>query len=236
MAVEIHHEFGPISERNDRLLNHAHLGLIFPWIPELVLPPDEEIQDHPDRFPVEQVPGRKWRSCMADPSFQLADHLQIALATVGQLRQLWQTCGILLIDRHHHNIMVDQQKQVWQVDLGMLYDGSTDRVNYIGREEDLPSRQGNWELQSPPDARRHEVRVCVDILANLEEAAERIRSRQALSAGEVEVSQSIYQYFWGWWRIFRSQRYLESDCVASLAQLEKWLAQLLATIDKRDNG
>lgn len=214
MNDEVRLDKGPISEKNARLLNHAHLGPLFPdWIPQLVLPEGREWLKYENRFPIQKIDGPTWNDAMYDRDFPLRKQIEIAVQTVHQLLELLTEYGVLLTDRHGDNVRIDRNGNVWQVDLDLLYDAVTGRSNAIGPKENLPSRLGEVKIKDRRQLEKAQAEVCHSILTDLNHAFWLADRREPLSVPEQAAYEAI-------------KKLQESGGSVTLAQLADFLASL----------
>ena len=81
--IELHVEQGATTELNRRLINHSHLGLLFPeFIPQLIVPVGPEFSKgykfpYDRNFPVERSRGFTWHELSSDYFINLTTHIQI---------------------------------------------------------------------------------------------------------------------------------------------------------------
>ncbi|HYD35339.1 MAG TPA: hypothetical protein VD999_04690 [Vitreimonas sp.] len=193
---DIHFEKGEASYSNPRFVNQLHLGEVVPGvIPQVVVPDTkidkawgEQFEAGYDVYPVEKVHGFQWADLLRKKEiykdgrvlhFSGQDHIEVAIKTLQQMRELVENYGILLIDRNILNILIklvpheskpsSWSYQVMQVDLGAVKD-LVNKTPYIDKSINLKERKGTintQELLSNNSEFAHNICVVVETLHTL---------------------------------------------------------------------
>ncbi len=128
--IQIHHEKGPIRHYNDRLINHVTLSPKYDFIPQAI------VADNQSSLPVQKIEGSTIKDFVSNRNIPGQEKVTVLLETAKQFKQLAED-GIYIWDRNGGNLIVDQNRKVWQVDLEGVRDLVTNQIINSKNKVDL---------------------------------------------------------------------------------------------------